>query len=1815
MPSGAPAGASTDNDGGGGFNWLACASGVSNQQLDDRAAVPLRPGKKSRVAVGDYFSVVGLHADESKLNAALSKETLRETCGTFIADIIIVRSNSTPPESTPSGYTSCEPAINGYLLCTRRCKESPRTDYITAVEILEKEPAESSGLEFVRPYHGNSGTVPISRSGKKKDLYLVVRRAPAFEPSAAGIENDDSSRFLEFLAHRPAGISSLLVVPTPHGVAPKPRAAPPPCVGNYQLLDKNLGRGGREDIHLAVALGPATGICDLPFLPQTVDRYPAVDHSDFPLPESELPDFCFPHGLNLQHRLTTDAPRPKYFSFVLTSINGERIHVACLCFFEDLPRDLARQLRKRFSYIHRCEDLMPIETVPEGQAEDPRVMAAKAAEQAGKAVAETSAAAAAATAEAGKAVAETSAAAAAATMEASAAAAAFVGSTIVSLVTPQKQANEEESEGDASSPPLSDDEPPNLPRVRSMSDEDSNGIATPAPKRGRGTDSSAPTSRISPEQQKNRVGSTVGEFRLYMPKCICIMSHYPFYRAMRRFLRQLYSISLSSSRIPIERYISFFVTHLPFPSPGGASLHVLLDGSLMESTPRNGRGFASSLPPICLSNPKWNTLPGLDLDFLAPFRCLSVRNVLDIFSLLLLEEQLLFVSSVSSLITEVMETMRNLLFPLAWQGAYVPRLPDSMAGFLDAPGGYMIGMHVETLTTHEELRRQLGIEDGVVVVSLDGGGSLGYGAVIGGTKEDLKPPRKRLPPKPLKDLEKRLQIICKGTGVWPGQDLSYMDSAFEFSTPPSKAASSTTRWEEEEVADQVRDAFLRFMVELFGSFRRYLPPALSLGAALDASAGQDGGAPVLQLDLFDQERFLNDIPAPSRAFLENAVQTQMFSVLASQHMTDYSHDHRMAFFEVCDNEARARPPPKMSAKDIDESNIAEAVLPVPLAQAPAVRQALLSSLPSSMITSSSASQIDIPASTPSGIGDVHRLLSKKADQFGTQAVVVPGPTSNGVPLKAGSFSYSNGWPSPLGSGLLDMPASAIPRDVRQLRKNNTSGQVQGSVLSLVRSPEEASMALNQRPPRGIDLAISMYGIVFIATPTIVACEPHLAVNHVLRALGMLHELQEKQHLRFVDAAMWRALIISCGLLGGFTMREVVVALYTTMIASGVKPTAVNYGQFVKAYQQERGGGVTPSSNYAPPNMYARPSHQKLEDLGWLWCCRQCPSLGGKVRENGPGLESSGQQTSSQNPARSTPGKARAFFSKTRRASGSATVGGSSKQAFAGRTQMTPLLRGWVEYHQPHFFAAREGTSNLFGGSSFTTTFWEDSESTNSESSKHDAKLDEDLRSAQSLRAIHGGSRLSEEASVGIWSESVCPKCQHKTLDEEVMLLWEKQKSSYNDLSIACPQCGASHFPTLNLVELSAPGPLGPLFGMFSIFDDHFKYSSEDGDGASLDDTTLDGQAKNSPNVIYLSPLALRVVLEDLLLAHGDDALNDGWLAQHRPYFRWNIMWFCQRLHLPLPWVISGSVEIDVAIGRDQLFVANAPFYESASRKKTPSLLSLFPGISQDEERTLQLLLQLLNDCPEPVQGIRDSVSQLIGLLTPSIAIRQPYVVLLKLVSTYPLVGMPFIRWPAGDADPTEPIGSEWIPIFDKYFREAVEAVPVSVDRLSDDLNQIGANRLEGRREMADLKGCLGVVPQGNAEPTTPPSTSPPLDGSLATPGADALLLEARTSTETAANDAPRFEMADVGCLGNINSEQKSDSAHFKAPPMMPPTAPNMMPPTPPTLNPPAPPPPSPPPLPSVPAIRQEVRRMSHLAPMPESAMYRGVFGSLLPGDL
>lgn len=55
---------------------------------------------------------------------------------------------------------------------------------------------------------------------------------------------------------------------------------------------------------------------------------------------------------------------------------------------------------------------------------------------------------------------------------------------------------------------------------------------------------------------------------IYAPKCICVLSRFPFYSIFREWLYELYrKIFFSKLTIPIEQYIINFVMEVPVPPP------------------------------------------------------------------------------------------------------------------------------------------------------------------------------------------------------------------------------------------------------------------------------------------------------------------------------------------------------------------------------------------------------------------------------------------------------------------------------------------------------------------------------------------------------------------------------------------------------------------------------------------------------------------------------------------------------------------------------------------------------------------------------------------------------------------------------------------------------------------------------------------------------------------------------------------------------------------------------------------------------------------------------------------------------------------------------------------------------------------------------------------------------------------------------------------------------------------------------------------------------------------------------------------------
>ncbi|XP_069484652.1 DENN domain-containing protein 5B isoform X2 [Ambystoma mexicanum] len=174
---------------------------------------------------------------------------------------------------------------------------------------------------------------------------------------------------------------------------------------------------------------------------------------------------------------------------------------------------------------------------------------------------------------------------------------------------------------------------------------------------------------------------------LYVSKCICLITPLPFMQACRKFLAQLHKAVTSQQPppLPLESYIHNLLYEVPLPPPG-----------------RSLKLYGVYEPIIC-QRPGPNELPLSDYPLREAFELLGLENLVQLFTCVLLEMQILLYSQDYQRLMTVAEVITTLLFPFQWQHVYVPILPASLLHFLDAPVPYMMGLQSKEGTDRSKL--------------------------------------------------------------------------------------------------------------------------------------------------------------------------------------------------------------------------------------------------------------------------------------------------------------------------------------------------------------------------------------------------------------------------------------------------------------------------------------------------------------------------------------------------------------------------------------------------------------------------------------------------------------------------------------------------------------------------------------------------------------------------------------------------------------------------------------------------------------------------------------------------------------------------------------------------------------------------------------------------------------------------------------------------------------------------------------------------------------------------------------------------------
>ncbi|KAK2853669.1 hypothetical protein Q5P01_006330 [Channa striata] len=341
---------------------------------------------------------------------------------------------------------------------------------------------------------------------------------------------------------------------------------------------------------------------------------------------------------------------------------------------------------------------------------------------------------------------------------------------------------------------------------------------------------------------------------VYTNKCICLLSHWPFFDAFRKFLTFLYRYSISGPHaLPIEKHISHFMHKVPFPSSQRPRILVQLSphDSLMLSQPVSS--------PLPLSGGRFSTL----LQNLGP------ENAVTLLVFAVTEHKILVHSLRPAVLTSATEALVSMIFPFHWACPYIPLCPLALADVLSAPCPFIVGVDSRYFDLYDP-------PPDVSCVDLDTN-------TIFHNEDKRALTWKILPKKACKNLMNVLSNLYQQ--LVDGQYRP--DGLLELSMSDSSELSCGISLHTLEL--EIQEAFLRFMAAILKGYRSFLRPITQAPSekATDASS------------LFDLQGFLKSRDRSHQKFYSLMTKTQMFIRFIEECSFVSDKDASLAFFDDC----------------------------------------------------------------------------------------------------------------------------------------------------------------------------------------------------------------------------------------------------------------------------------------------------------------------------------------------------------------------------------------------------------------------------------------------------------------------------------------------------------------------------------------------------------------------------------------------------------------------------------------------------------------------------------------------------------------------------------------------------------------------------------------------------------------------------------------------------------------------------------------------------------------------------------------------------
>lgn len=332
------------------------------------------------------------------------------------------------------------------------------------------------------------------------------------------------------------------------------------------------------------------------------------------------------------------------------------------------------------------------------------------------------------------------------------------------------------------------------------------------------------------------ISRLVNEGIIYIPESISLLSKYPFYIPMNICLNSIISLHTFQEKnnlinhiineIPVPqnlRQIQFFIPSYKDPIILNHSYNIYKGLSMIDK----------------LNDINFNVKESLLMSQLNSKLLLEkvpIENIIILFQLILLEQQILIVENNYQILSEIIFILTTLIYPLTWTNPFLPILSLNTVQFVQTPTPYIMGLD-EYLLKYAYSSKKIYIGNEIILYNI-----MNKNFILSRTKKKASK----------KDIMNELKL-----NFLPDKIESFMN----FELKKIKIIMSSNKMNDIDIDMEIRLVFIKTMILLIGDYNNY------------TFYTNDDDMP-----LFNKEAFTESLKEKkTKLFLEQMTKTQLFN--------------------------------------------------------------------------------------------------------------------------------------------------------------------------------------------------------------------------------------------------------------------------------------------------------------------------------------------------------------------------------------------------------------------------------------------------------------------------------------------------------------------------------------------------------------------------------------------------------------------------------------------------------------------------------------------------------------------------------------------------------------------------------------------------------------------------------------------------------------------------------------------------------------------------------------------------------------------------